>query len=111
LVAYVKKRDKKQPPGSPTEIAVSHLESVRGILVTTERRGSNALKHAEQDLEEMNAMYHGLPGATADPMVVVDEAGKIVALNAKAEKQFGYGPDELVGRRVKNSFRRASRSG
>jgi PAS domain S-box-containing protein len=100
MMAYVRKRSKKQSPGSPTEIVVSHLESMSGILVTTERGDSSPLKHAEHDLEEMNARYHGLLEATADPMVVVDEAGMIVVLNAKAEKQFGYGPDELVGRRV-----------
>ncbi len=99
-MAYIKKRGKKQPAGSPTEIVVSHLESISGILVTTEGAGATALKH-EQDLVEMDAKYHGLLEATPDPMVVVDEAGKIVFLNAKAEKKFGYGPDELIGRKVK----------
>ena len=100
-MAYIKKRSKKQPAGTPTEIVVSQSESIRGILVTAEGNSSSALEHAEKNLEEMDARYHGLLEASADPMVVVDEAGQIVRLNARAEKQFGYGPDELLGRRVK----------
>jgi PAS domain S-box-containing protein len=35
-------------------------------------------------------------------MVVVNEAGEIVLLNAQAEKQFGYNRDELLGQKVTN---------
>jgi PAS domain S-box-containing protein len=35
-------------------------------------------------------------------MVVVDQRGEIVLLNAQTEKQFGYNRDELVGQPVKN---------
>jgi PAS domain S-box-containing protein len=35
-------------------------------------------------------------------MVVVNPGGDIVLLNVQAEKQFGYGRDELVGQKVKN---------
>jgi PAS domain S-box-containing protein len=35
-------------------------------------------------------------------MVVVNQGGEIVLLNAQAEKQFGYSRDELVGQKVTN---------
>jgi diguanylate cyclase (GGDEF)-like protein/PAS domain S-box-containing protein len=35
-------------------------------------------------------------------MVVVNQLGEIVLLNAQAEKQFGYRRDELLGQKVKN---------
>jgi len=35
-------------------------------------------------------------------MVVVNQAGEIVLLNAQAENQFGYRRDELIGQRVTN---------
>jgi PAS domain S-box-containing protein len=100
-VVYIKKRSKKQNETDPIEIMVSPLESVRGVLVTSEVSDeSGALETAQKDMAEMEARYHGLLEASADSMVVVDEAGQIVLLNVKAEKQFGYGPDELLGRRV-----------
>ena len=35
-------------------------------------------------------------------MVVVNQSGEIVLLNAQAKKQFGYSRDELIGQKVKN---------
>jgi PAS domain S-box-containing protein len=100
-VAYIKKRSKKQSYTDPIELMVSALEGARGVLVTTDGGGNDrALESAEKHISEMEARYHGLLEASADPMVVVDEAGRIVLLNGKAEKQFGYGPDELLGRKV-----------
>jgi PAS domain S-box-containing protein len=46
--------------------------------------------------------YRGLLEAAPDAMLVVNEAGEIVLLNAQAEKQFGYRRDELLGQNVKN---------
>src|ERR1019366_3856574 len=52
--------------------------------------------------KESDSKYRGLLEAAPDAMVVVNKAGEIVLLNTRAEKQFGYGRDELVGTNVKN---------
>src|SRR5580658_4384388 len=51
---------------------------------------------------ESGAKYRGLLEAAPDAMVVVNVAGEIVLLNVRAEKEFGYSRDELVGQPVKN---------
>jgi diguanylate cyclase (GGDEF)-like protein/PAS domain S-box-containing protein len=48
----------------------------------------------------MEARYRGLMEAAPDGMVVVNQSGEIVLLNAQAEKQFGYHRDELLGQKI-----------
>jgi PAS domain S-box-containing protein len=86
----------------PIEIMLSPLESPEGILVTAAIRDISVRKGAETHLAQMEGRYRGLLEAAPDAMVVVNPGGDIVLLNVQAEKQFGYGRDELVGQKVKN---------
>jgi PAS domain S-box-containing protein len=86
----------------PIEIMLSPLESAEGILVTAAIRDISVRKEAERHLARMESRYRGLLEAAPDAMVVVNQGGGIVLLNAQAEKQFGYHRDELLGQRVKN---------
>jgi len=51
--------------------------------------------------KESGAKYRGLLEAAPDAMVVVNPHREIVLLNVRAEKQFGYSRDELIGKKVK----------
>jgi len=57
-------------------------------------------KAAEKHLGQMEGRYRGLLEAAPDAIVVVDRVGKIVLLNARAENEFGYRRDELLGQQV-----------
>ena len=81
---------------------LSPLESPEGILVTAAIRDITVRKDAEKHLAQMEGRYRGLMEAAPDGMVVVNQAGEIVLLNAQAENQFGYRRDELLGQKVKS---------
>ncbi|MHB1939144.1 MAG: sensor domain-containing protein, partial [Acidobacteriaceae bacterium] len=59
-------------------------------------------KEAEKHLVHMEARYRRLLEAAPDAMVVVNQDGEIVLLNAQAERQFGYRRDELLGHKVQS---------
>ena len=86
----------------PIEIMLSPLESPEGILVTAAIRDISVRRNAEQHLAQMEGRYRGLLEAAPDAIVVVNEGGEIVLLNLRAEKQFGYRRDELIGQKVTN---------
>jgi PAS domain S-box-containing protein len=63
-------------------------------------RGFSEISRDLSETEASVAKYRGLLEAAPDAMVVVNQAGEIVLLNAQAEKRFGYQRDELVGQQV-----------
>ena len=65
-------------------------------------RGFSEICRDLSEHKESEARYRGLLEAAPDGMVVVNQAGDIVLLNAQAEKQFGYHRDELLGQAVTN---------
>jgi PAS domain S-box-containing protein len=93
---------RKNGSSFPIEIMLSPLESAEGTLVTAAIRDISVRKDAEKHLAQMEGRYRGLLEAAPDAMVVVNQAGEIVLLNVRAEKEFGYSRDELVGQKVKN---------
>jgi PAS domain S-box-containing protein len=75
------------------EISLSPLTTERGTLVLSAIRDVSARKRSEQ---KFRALLESAP----DAMVIADRSGRIVLLNAQAERIFGYRREELLGKSV-----------
>jgi PAS domain S-box-containing protein len=74
----------------PVEISSSPLRTEQGVLVSSAIRDVTERKRAE---EKFRALLESAP----DAMVIVDERGTIVLVNAQTERLFGYQRGELLG--------------
>ncbi len=86
------------------DVLITPLRDEKGDLCGFSKitRDISVRKAEQQHLAQMEGRYRGLLEAAPDAMVVVNQTGEIVLLNAQAEKQFGYRRDELIGQKVTN---------
>ncbi|AWB22816.1 PAS domain S-box protein [Methylobacterium currus] len=59
-----------------------------------------AQRQAEIELRSREAHLRSILETVPDAMVVIDEAARIQSFSATAVRQFGYAPEEVVGRNV-----------
>jgi PAS domain S-box-containing protein len=77
----------------PIEISLSPLEVDGRRLVASAIRDVSLPRRAEQK-------FRSLLEAAPDAMIIAGADGRIVLVNAQAERMFGYDRDELYGRQV-----------
>jgi PAS domain S-box-containing protein len=77
----------------PVEISLSPLETADGVLVSSAIRDISERKRAE-------AKFRGLLEAAPDAMVVVNQKGEVVLVNAQVERIFGYPREKLLGQKI-----------
>ena len=77
----------------PVEISLSPLETEEGMVVMSAIRDITLRKKAE-------AKFKGLLESAPDAIVIVNNEGKIVLVNAQAEKLFQYSREEMLNQEL-----------
>lgn len=76
-------------------IGEAYLETKEQLIRQQEETVRDALRQQQSEKR-----FRGLLEAAPDGMVIVDEEGIIVMVNAQMEKIFGYNREEIMGKRV-----------
>lgn len=87
----------------PAEISLSPLETEHGILAITAIRDVSVRRKLE-------SKFRDLLEAAPDAIVITDRRGRIVLVNAQAERLFGHHREELLGELVEALIPRRFRS-
>lgn len=77
----------------PVEISLAPLKTGDQLLISAAVRDVSNKRREER-------LFRGLLEAAPDAMVIVDQNGKIMLVNAQVERRFGYEREELIGQPV-----------
>jgi PAS domain S-box-containing protein len=91
--------------------AIGLLGGIFWLTARRQRRGSDALRRVNEDLEtqvgtsaadlrDANARLQSIIDSAVDGIIVIDARGTIEAFNPAAERLFGYPASEAIGRNV-----------
>ncbi len=88
-------RQRKDGSLAEVELTVSPLRDARGRI-----SGATAILRDVSERREAEHRFGSLLEATPDPIVIVDEEGRVILVNRQVEAVLGYTSEELVGRSI-----------
>jgi PAS domain S-box-containing protein len=84
----------------PVEVGLKLFATRAGPVILSVIVDITARRRAETEQRIAQAQFRLAVEACPSGMVMIDAAGQIVMVNAKAEQMFGYSPQELIGQGV-----------
>jgi len=64
------------------------------------------LDELNRDIEHSEELYKKLQFEAGDPIIILDDSGKIIMANMKAETFFGYTTSEIIGQQISSMLER-----
>jgi len=88
-------------PGSLASVVIfATLGIASGVAGSRLRRNADDIQKVVRDVEAREAHLRSILDTVPDAMIVIDERGMIQSFSSAAERQFGWTPDEAIGRNV-----------
>ena len=86
----------------PVSLTISPVRDAEGTVVGVSKiaRDLSEEHRANQELQRREALLRSILDTVPDALVVIDEHGLIQSFSAAAERLFGFGFEEVVGRNV-----------
>ena len=85
-----------------TEITQRPIVTEDGLLLMSVIRDISERQRIQKQLHQSEARYRAVAETAQDVIVTVDETGTLQFVNSAAAKVFGYKPEELLGKDVRN---------
>jgi two-component system, LuxR family, sensor kinase FixL len=102
IVHFVTERQCKNRRVIPVSLTVSPIRDDQGKIIGVSKiaRDLSEMQRVQRDLERREALLRSILDTVPDALVVIDRQGGIQSFSVAAERLFGFGAAEVIGRNV-----------
>jgi two-component system sensor kinase FixL len=86
----------------PVSLTISPIRDDYGNIIGVSKiaRDLSEIQHVQRDMERREALLRSILDTVPDALIVIDRQGVIQSFSVAAERQFGFGPREMIGQNV-----------